>query len=419
MSQNPTERVDGSSQNKSNARDSGDARANNLDASIHKNASTTVPKMVSDKARPDAALPMENGGETRVRFSMKGEHSSHERRRQLPALSLDTSSPILDERIARSYLAARSPLSAGAGASTQPQSPKANTRNRGYSLRTSLFNKNIQSQPGSDGVVIEMEPPESSSRHLGLSISTGKNEKRQSSVTVSTFEVNEDSSTTSRPTQFGDTLAERKLAFWRLSLLRARQELTLKLRSSYQKVKKTLLRMNEIPPTADGRHINLDFSDPSTPIDERTGVPYVSNIIRSSRYTLINFFPRQLFAQFSKLANFYFLIVSILQMIPGLSTTGTYTTIIPLLIFVSVSMAKEGYDDIRRWRLDKEENNRDALVLQSAWNSQSQDKTQWRSTKWHDIKVGDVLLLKRNDPIPADLVLLHADDLSGVAYIEV
>jgi len=177
--------------------------------------------------------------------------------------------------------------------------------------------------------------------------------------------------------------------------------------------------MNKTPPTADGRHINLDFSDPSIPIDERTGVPYVNNVIRSCRYTLLNFFPRQLLAQFSKLANFYFLTVSILQMIPGLSTTGTYTTIVPLMIFVGISMAKEGYDDIRRWRLDKEENNRDTLILDREWRSGNLDKTRWKSTKWHDVNVGDVLLLQRNDPIPADLVLLHVDNLSQIAYIEV
>ena len=148
-------------------------------------------------------------------------------------------------------------------------------------------------------------------------------------------------------------------------------------------------------------------------------MPYISNVIRSSRYTLLNFFPRQLLAQFSKLANFYFLTVSILQMIPGLSTTGTYTTIVPLLIFVSISMAKEGYDDVRRWRLDKEENNRDTLVLDREWHSSHQDNTQWKSIKWHDVKVGDVLLLRRNDAIPADLALLHAESLSGAAYIEV
>ncbi len=44
-----------------------------------------------------------------------------------------------------------------------------------------------------------------------------------------------------------------------------------------------------------------------------------------------------------KLANFYFLVIAILQMIPGLSTTGSYTTGLPLLFFVALSMAKEGW----------------------------------------------------------------------------
>ena len=74
----------------------------------------------------------------------------------------------------------------------------------------------------------------------------------------------------------------------------------------------------------------------------------MDNFIKSSKYTVWNFLPRQLFAQFSKLANFYFLTVSILQMIPGLSTTGRFTTFAPLMFFVSLSMGKEGYEDFRR-----------------------------------------------------------------------
>lgn len=128
--------------------------------------------------------------------------------------------------------------------------------------------------------------------------------------------------------------------------------------------------------TEDGRHlpILLDGEDPlhleytngkpSGPlIDERTHKPYINNLITSSRYTVYSFFPRQLYAQFSKLANTYFFIVAILQMIPSWSTTGTYTTIIPLCIFMGISMAREAWDDFRRHRLDKEENNKLTKVL--------------------------------------------------------
>ncbi|KAL3475640.1 hypothetical protein BJX99DRAFT_229359 [Aspergillus californicus] len=116
-------------------------------------------------------------------------------------------------------------------------------------------------------------------------------------------------------------------------------------------------------------------------------------------------------------------------MIPGLSTTGQFTTLIPLLIFVGISMGKEGFDDWRRYRLDKEENNRFAPVLRPGAHvlsgsvtgdsastlSQAQD---WDSIKWSDIKVGDVVRLERDHPIPADMVLLHADGPNGVAYVE-
>ena len=56
-------------------------------------------------------------------------------------------------------------------------------------------------------------------------------------------------------------------------------------------------------------------------IDERFNRSYCDNQITSSRYTFYSFFPRQLYAQFSKLANTYFFIVAVLQMVPGWSTT--------------------------------------------------------------------------------------------------
>jgi phospholipid-translocating ATPase len=196
-------------------------------------------------------------------------------------------------------------------------------------------------------------------------------------------------------------------------------------------IKEKVFRIKPLPPTKDGRHIELNVSDVDTLIDERSGSSYVDNSIRSSRYSLWSFFPKQLIAQFSKVANFYFLVVSILQMIPGLSTTGTYTTIVPLLIFVGISMGKEGFDDLRRYRLDKEENNRYVHVLQPGGRklepkkSKSKDASpvleddgEWVAVKWHDVRVGDVIQLQRNQPVPADVVLLHAVGQNGVAHIE-
>lgn len=216
-----------------------------------------------------------------------------------------------------------------------------------------------------------------------------------------------------------------------------------------------LLRQKPLPPSKDGRHVPVNPAlvrrKPLT--DERSGKPYVSNHIRSSRYTLWDFLPKQLFFQFSKLANFYFLVIGVMQMIPGLSTTGTYTTIGPLIAFVALSIGKEGYDDYRRYKLDKVENRKDAWVLdpdgittaspgrgglKSAFKKKlekpeadlgmtemqgisavSDDTAEsWSKVKWEDVRVGDVIRLRRDEDIPADIVLLQATGPNGVAYIE-
>ncbi|KAK4191244.1 putative phospholipid-transporting ATPase DNF3 [Podospora australis] len=221
-----------------------------------------------------------------------------------------------------------------------------------------------------------------------------------------------------------------------------------------------LLRQKPIPPSKDGRHIPIKPGHARRkPFqDERRNSAFIGNSIRSSRYTLWSFLPKQLWFQFSKLANFYFLVIGILQMIPGLSTTGTYTTIVPLIAFVTLSMAKEGYDDYRRYKLDVAENRSTAWVLdpegtvkgrsriggsrvqeflkrersmsddagtdtqmadlESVPSELSKTTEKWARVDWQDIRVGDIIRLRRDDNIPADIILLHSTDPNGVAYIE-
>jgi phospholipid-translocating ATPase len=111
------------------------------------------------------------------------------------------------------------------------------------------------------------------------------------------------------------------------------------------------------------RHIRVNLRNESPFIGPRTQTPYCDNSIHSNRFTIWNFLPWQIYIQFSKFANFYFLCVSIIQLLPSVSTTGRYTTLIPLLIFVGISMLREGIDDIRRSRQDHEENHRKTCVL--------------------------------------------------------
>ncbi|PCD45568.1 hypothetical protein AU210_001001 [Fusarium oxysporum f. sp. radicis-cucumerinum] len=216
----------------------------------------------------------------------------------------------------------------------------------------------------------------------------------------------------------------------------------------YQKtVVELVLRRKHVTVSTDGRRIPLELEHETPLIDTRRGLAYVSNSIRTSRYTVWDFIPKQLFFQFSRVGNFYFLCVGIPQMVPGLSTTGSYTTILPLLFFVMLTIVKEGYDDYRRYRLDKIENAGFATVLgrEDKYTGKLQPVNKWTKlnpflthstaepypvpeeefnglrwvpVRWSEIKVGDVIRLCRDEPIPADLVLLHSDGENKLAYIE-
>ncbi|EPY50778.1 P-type ATPase [Schizosaccharomyces cryophilus OY26] len=135
----------------------------------------------------------------------------------------------------------------------------------------------------------------------------------------------------------------------------------------------------------DGRHIIVDPYDDSSQIDERMGKPFIKNNIVSSRYNKYNFVPLQIIAQFSKTANCYFLLIAIMQMIPGWSTTGTYTTIIPLLIFISIAILREGFDNYRRYRQDRVENRIQVQVLRHVDNAPpivDEQPSFFRRRKW-------------------------------------
>ncbi|KAI0869211.1 hypothetical protein GGS24DRAFT_171302 [Hypoxylon argillaceum] len=207
-----------------------------------------------------------------------------------------------------------------------------------------------------------------------------------------------------------------------------------------------VLRQKPLKPSKDGRHVPLRLDDRDQPlIDERRGHSYISNTIRTSRYTVYDFVPKQLIFQFTRLSNAYFLAIGIPQTIPGLSTTGSYTTIVPLLFFVLLTILKEGYDDYKRHRLDKLENANVTTVLRSAasevvvstskwpwFNKKSRTKTydtdpsiddkdgdySWAQVEWSDVKVGDIVKLQRDEEVPADIILLHATGENGIAYID-
>ncbi|KAG5835133.1 hypothetical protein ANANG_G00268910 [Anguilla anguilla] len=147
---------------------------------------------------------------------------------------------------------------------------------------------------------------------------------------------------------------------------------------------------------ANDREFNLPFK-------------YATNAIKTSKYNLLTFLPLNLFEQFQRLANAYFFFLLILQLIPEISSLSWFTTVVPLVLVLSITAAKDASDDINRHRSDKQVNNRKVKVLVDG---------ELRSEKWMDVQVGDVIKLENNQFVTADLLLLSSSEPLNLVYIE-
>ncbi|KAM3600581.1 uncharacterized protein V6R79_025445 [Siganus canaliculatus] len=136
---------------------------------------------------------------------------------------------------------------------------------------------------------------------------------------------------------------------------------------------------------------------------------YSGNAIKTYKYNVITFIPLNLYEQLKRAANLYFLALLILQIIPEISTLPWYTTLIPLVVVLGITAIKDLVDDLARHRMDKEINNRKCEVLLDG---------RFQESKWRHIQVGDVVRLKKNDFIPADILLLSSSNPNSLCYVE-
>lgn len=155
---------------------------------------------------------------------------------------------------------------------------------------------------------------------------------------------------------------------------------------------------------------------------------FVSNVVITSRYTWYNFIPVFLFQQFTRFANFYFLIVRacaatspracscsldratappppqvcILQAINELSiTNGVPSSAIPLafvLFFDGIVTAREDYV---RHRDDARANSRNVETVRDG---------RFATVQWREVQVGDIVKVYGGDEFPADMIFLAAGE---------
>ena len=185
--------------------------------------------------------------------------------------------------------------------------------------------------------------------------------------------------------------------------------------------------------TGSSRNINIGQYPPPR---------YPSNAISNAKYTPWSFLPRTLYNEFSFFINLYFLLVALSQLIPQLRIGVLWTYMAPLAFVLSVTLGKEAYDDVERRKRDAEANRELYTMLRlrdpgveggrkkgkkpkkrgrannagqrrlEAIEEEEEDtggvEVEQVRVKSKDIKVGDILVLGKDNRVPADVIILKS-----------
>ncbi|KAG0287649.1 hypothetical protein BGZ96_008457 [Linnemannia gamsii] len=254
----------------------------------------------------------------------------------------------------------------------------------------------------------------------------------------------------------------------------------------------------------DSRRVFINIPPPAQYLD-KNGLPklkFGSNRINTAKYTTLSFLPKNLFEQFRRVANMFFLFMAIIQLTPTFTVGSPFLTVFPLCFVVGVTAIKDGFEDYKRHVEDRNFNQRLCLQLKNvvnynyptagymaaqnkmslparAWaglvrgvsntttntlrvlklskksppqgnlphldlnqlaaadldlddtansqhqngqpdaaNSSTEPQPEFIKEQWHNLRVGDFIMLKNNQAVPADAIILSTSEAEGSCFIE-
>ncbi|PVU95623.1 hypothetical protein BB559_001942 [Furculomyces boomerangus] len=212
--------------------------------------------------------------------------------------------------------------------------------------------------------------------------------------------------------------------------------------------------LNSLP----NRLVHLNIKVP--PEKEETHMSnYCTNEVLSAQFTLINFIPKDLYRQFNRAANLYFLLMTIIQMQPLFAIGSPIIAAVPLVFVLAITALKDAFEDRRRHISDRLSNEKKTNIIKN-WRNQNmilskknsgftfltkikkalgiQNKTEFPNfwlevymnrlntsepidiseTKWKDVRVGDIVILGSGDPVPADMLVLSTSNDDNVCFAD-
>ncbi|KAG8131716.1 hypothetical protein E2320_009620, partial [Naja naja] len=141
---------------------------------------------------------------------------------------------------------------------------------------------------------------------------------------------------------------------------------------------------------------------------EKRDQRYPRNVINNQKYNFFTFLPGVLFNQFKYFFNLYFLFLACSQFVPEMRLGALYTYWVPLGFVLTVTIIREAVEEIRCYMRDKEV------------NSQIYSKLTARGTvkvKSSNIQVGDLIIVEKNQRVPADMIFLRTSEKNGSCFL--
>ena len=110
--------------------------------------------------------------------------------------------------------------------------------------------------------------------------------------------------------------------------------------------------------------------------------------------------------QYKKASNIYFTAIAYFQTVDMISNTmGKTTIVLPLGFVIAFSMLKDAFEDYKRSKEDKLENNK---IVEVFMEDEKGGNGTFLKQKWMDVSVGQIVKLSDGQHAPADLVLIHS-----------
>ncbi|PKK26563.1 ATPase, class V, type 10B [Columba livia] len=138
---------------------------------------------------------------------------------------------------------------------------------------------------------------------------------------------------------------------------------------------------------------------------------YDSNKIKTTKYTILTFLPKNIYEQFHRFANIYFVFIALLNFVPVVNAFQPEVSVIPICVIMAITAIKDAWEDFCRYKLDKEINHMGCYIY-------SREEHAYVEKCWKDVRVGDFVQLQCNETIPADILLLYSSDQNGVCHLE-